>query len=273
MNIIFRHIVKIGLEIAARENIKKSDGIVIPDSATQQIACFAHDTITRKIMLYGVFEKHELMAVKKLLIDQRITCDTCLDIGANIGNHTLFFADFFTKVISFEPNERPFKLLKFNSSLTDNIQPFNIGLSTNTMELPAKLKPLNSGSARICDNDESDTFFSVVSLDDFLVDNKHSNISFMKIDVEGHELMVLQGAKSTIIQHKPMIALEMHFKKDIKNNVEILDLLEELGYQQTYILRYRFFGALNYFFKNMSISEFRNLPIRNYRMVLFEASK
>jgi hypothetical protein len=64
--------VKIGLEIAARENIKKSDGIVIPDSATQQIACFAHDTITRKIMIDGVFEKHELMAVKKLLIDQKV---------------------------------------------------------------------------------------------------------------------------------------------------------------------------------------------------------
>ena len=273
MNIILRHIVKIGLDIAARENLKKSEGNVIPDNATQQIACFAHDTISRKIMLDGVFEKNELMALKKFLSDQRITCDTCLDIGANIGNHSLFFADLFSKVISFEPNERPFKLLKFNSSLAENIQPFNLGLSTKTMELPVKLRPLNSGSARICNNENPDTFFSVVSLDDFLMKNEHSDISFMKIDVEGHELMVLKGAKSTLEKYKPIIALEMHFKKDIKNNLDILELLEKFGYRRTYILRNRLFDANNYFFKDMSISEFKNLPKRNYKMVLFETSK
>ena len=145
----------------ARENLKKSEGKVIPDNATQIDTCFAHDTISRKIMLDGVFEKNELLALKKFLSDENITCDTCLDIGANIGNHSLFFADLFSKVISFEPNERPFKLLKFNSSLVENIQAFNLGLSTKNMELPVKLRPLNSGSAKICDNESPDTFFQL----------------------------------------------------------------------------------------------------------------
>ena len=271
MNIILRQIVKIGLDIAARENLKKSEGKVIPDNATQQIACFAHDTISRKIMLDGVFEKNELLALKKHLSDENITCDTCLDIGANIGNHSLFFADLFSKVISFEPNERPFKLLKFNSSLVENIQAFNLGLSTKTMELPVKLRPLNSGSAKICDNESPDTFFSVVSLDDFFKEKKERDISFIKIDVEGHELMVLQGAKLTLEKHKPIVALEMHFKKDIKNNLDILELLEKIGYSQAYILKNRLFGSSNYFFSDMPISEFKNLPTRNYKMVLFQA--
>ena len=103
--------------------------------------------------------------------------------------------------------------------------------------------------------------------------NEHSDISFMKIDVEGHELMVLKGAKSTLEKYKPIIALEMHFKKDIKNNLDILELLEKFGYRRTYILRNRLFDANNYFFKDMSISEFKNLPKRNYKMVLFETSK
>ena len=125
----------------------------------------------------------------------------------------------------------------------------------------------NRGEKRI--TNDGNYKISVKPLDEvFLKKNKNC---FMKIDVEGHELMVLQGAKLTLEKHKPIVALEMHFKKDIKNNLDILELLEKIGYRQAYILKNRLFGSSNYFFSDMPISEFKNLPTRNYRMVLFQA--
>jgi len=50
--------------------------------------------------------------------------------------------------------------------------------------------------------------------------------SIIKIDVEGHELQTLEGAKNTIEKHKPMILIEIH---DFENS-EIPKFLESLGY-------------------------------------------
>ena len=40
---------------------------------------------------------------------------TVLDIGANIGNHSLFFSNYFYKVLSFEPHPKIFKVLAINT--------------------------------------------------------------------------------------------------------------------------------------------------------------
>ena len=53
----------------------------------------------------------------------------CIDIGANIGNHSLYFSDFYRKVYSFEPSEKIFNVLSLNSKLVNNIQCFNFGCS------------------------------------------------------------------------------------------------------------------------------------------------
>ena len=52
-----------------------------------------------------------------------------MDIGANIGNHALYFSDYFRWVHCFEPNPRTFKVLALNAELASNITCFNVGIS------------------------------------------------------------------------------------------------------------------------------------------------
>ncbi|HIG67318.1 MAG TPA: hypothetical protein EYQ44_05795 [Porticoccaceae bacterium] len=85
MNIVTRNLLKVLLESASKSNIKQYP----------QMVCFSHDAISRKIFIDGLFEKRELDVLKVFLEQELHDFDTCLDIGANIGNHSLFFSDIF----------------------------------------------------------------------------------------------------------------------------------------------------------------------------------
>jgi hypothetical protein len=94
-------------------------------------AIFAHDAIGRYINLFGVFEREELDFVFEFLapLDCEFKKGLALDVGANIGNHAMYFSDYFYQVKAYEPNGDCFQILKFNASQCDNIIPENIGLS------------------------------------------------------------------------------------------------------------------------------------------------
>ena len=107
------------LERASKRNIKEYP----------QMICFAHDTISRKIFIDGLFEKRELEVLKVFLQKELTSFNTCLDIGANIGNHSILLSKFFKKVTSFEPQKEVFEVLKLNTRKIKNILPINKGLS------------------------------------------------------------------------------------------------------------------------------------------------
>ena len=79
-------------------------------------AMFFNDTLSSELMINGVFDRDELDLVSNI-IDKEIF----IDIGANIGNHTLYFKNSFKKIYSFEPHPKTYKILKF-SQLYSNVQ-------------------------------------------------------------------------------------------------------------------------------------------------------
>jgi hypothetical protein len=83
----------------------------------KSIAIFAHDYIGHQINLNGFFEKEYLDLFKNFIlpIKEYIEKGFVLDIGANIGNHTIYFSEIFSKIRSFEPDPDTFELLKFNT--------------------------------------------------------------------------------------------------------------------------------------------------------------
>ena len=103
-----------------KEHIKKFPNIAHP----------AFDVIGPHISLFGRFEHNELKVLEERVFN-KIDCSnsTCLDIGANIGNHSVFFANFFSNIYSFEPYPDSYYLLKFNSKNFNNIKTFNFGAS------------------------------------------------------------------------------------------------------------------------------------------------
>ena len=90
------------------------------------LARLAFDLVGLKVSIYGRFENDELKVLENNVFN-RIDCSnsSCLDIGANIGNHSVFFSN----VYSFEPHPDNYYLLKFNTRKFKNIKTFNFGSS------------------------------------------------------------------------------------------------------------------------------------------------
>jgi FkbM family methyltransferase len=198
------------------------------------VAAFAFDYIGRDIALNGQFEREDLAALDDFLCPfrERFAQSTALDIGANIGNHSLFFARRFAAVHSFEPNPRTYGVLAVNAQLAPNITTHNVALGDEPGLLTLTFNPLNVGEASLIAGqgaagaDHSDV--KVEILDDFLP--RLDQITLMKIDVEGFEAPVLRGARQTIQTHRPIVVFEQNADAFIEGRSEVAELLQREGY-------------------------------------------
>lgn len=168
------------------------------------------------------------------------TCDNFLnenkcviDVGAHIGWYTIDMAKKSKHVYAFECSPKSFNYLCSNIALNNldyNVSKFNCALSNINTSLPYFIRDPKDGGGNGISKFEYDDVNEVPSilvpckpLDDF----HFENINFIKMDVEGHEKQVLQGAKQTIISNDyPKILFESW--DDEKPNLPIKELKEEL---------------------------------------------
>ncbi|EAJ5474951.1 FkbM family methyltransferase [Campylobacter jejuni] len=165
-----------------------------------------------------------------------------VDIGANVGNHSLFLASKGIEVIAFEANPKLCEIIKENikiNNFEDKITLFNYGLSNKREKANfTKEKPSNYGGMTLkC---QSKGTIQCDTLDSFTIQEK---IDLIKIDVEGMELAVLQGAEQTILRNKPFIFLESN---EVVSFYNIKRFLEKLQYVHQEILGD--YGALIHIF-------------------------
>ena len=138
------------------------------------------------------------------------------DIGANSGLYSpeIAFHNQSAKIYAFEP--QPDCALKLETTVSlnrwgDRFKVLRLGLSDQKGELSLSL----SGSGSTFDdafNDYKSTkriVCNVDTLDNFIKSNSITRIDFVKIDVEGHELQVLMGAKESIGQFRPILFVEI----------------------------------------------------------------
>lgn len=174
------------------------------------------------------------------IIYRNIKNGCILDIGANIGNHTLYF--FFecgiNQAYCFEPVLSTFNILQKNISINNlNNRTSLINAAIGAHEGFASVShydDANIGSTQISLN-ESGTI-PVKSIDSM---NIKSCINLIKIDVEGFEVGVIEGCLKTIERDKPYIMIEIQQE----NLDQIIGLLSKLGYQyhQLNIVNYLFY--------------------------------
>jgi len=74
-----------------------------------------------------------------------------------------------------------------------------------------------------------------ITLDEFITQHKIGHIDFIKIDVEGHELSVLQGGVNSIKQFRPSLLIEIEQRHHQQAITEIFNYVKELGYQGFYL--------------------------------------
>jgi FkbM family methyltransferase len=206
-----------------------------------QVACFSFDHVSQFIITRGRYEQEELKSLQELVFPKLTNKRYCLDIGANIGNHSLFFSNYFEKIISFEPNPKTFKVLCLNTEDVLNIDAKNIGASDSKRQVKAQLNSSNIGATKIVSagqmsksNEKGYIQFNVDRLDDYLPETILSQIDFIKIDVEGHELSALSGLKSTLKNFDPVIAFESLAEDFIDGENPTIDTLKSYGYINFY---------------------------------------
>ena len=110
-----RQMIKTIVDFFSKRYIEKKLVQYAKENSTSfpQLACYTFDYIAIQINIYGRYENELLECLSGLLskaaVDKR---RICLDVGANIGNHSLYFSHYFDRVISFEPNKKIFQILK-----------------------------------------------------------------------------------------------------------------------------------------------------------------
>ena len=229
-----------------------------------------NDHISLKIIIDGWFERRELDALKHFFLKNNYPTKLCLDVGANIGNHSLFFSTIFDQVVSFEPLLKTYKILEINSLLVDNIKTFNFGISDEDKQMPAAVSEGNLGATKLVDSSEDfDETLNLKKLDSFLEEKKIHEVSYIKYDIEGHEIFALRGSEQVIKNSSPIISLELEMTKHYENCLEAIDYLKVCGYKSAYILKNSFSGGLPSNFKKLSIDDFLKMKKRRHKMVLF----
>jgi FkbM family methyltransferase len=204
-----------------------------------RMAIFSFDAIGHHINLFGRYENPELQALAEIVKKNRLT-GCALDVGANIGNHAIFFAELFDVVHAFEPNPSILPLLTYNLRNHSNVRIHPYGASLKSAVMSAVLPPANLGGGRIARNIEeggSCVEFALRSLDE--VDDLAGckEVDLIKLDVEGHELEAITGAEELIKRHRPLIAIEQNADQIKGGSSPALDSLRSLGYMHFYEIR------------------------------------
>lgn len=184
----------------------------------------------------GLYEPEAAQSIRPFLK----VGDCCVDVGANLGYYTIIMAKWVGSrgfVIAFEPFPANFEILKKNVHLN--------GLQNVVLE-PKALSNRN-GSLRLI-HSISDEFSATPSVTGYAVDGEQDSVqvptcrlddyvaglgrvpSFIKIDVEGAELSVLEGASNTLFSIRPVLLVEIH---DWGTNeaARVCKLLSEFQYQ------------------------------------------
>jgi FkbM family methyltransferase len=196
------------------------------------------------IYLLGAFEPETVRFYRQLIKPG----DVVLDLGANIGAHTLHFARAVSpggKVFAFEPTEFAFKKLQVNVALNPQFAP---AVSAQQMllndrtgaEVPASIYsswPLEHEEglhAKHLGKLRSTSGALSATLDDAAGELGITRVDFVKLDVDGHELPVLRGATGLLKKFQPPILIELcpHVCVEAGYSfAELVEVLAGLGYR------------------------------------------
>jgi len=227
-----------------------------------QFVLLNHDYVSSDIIIDGYYEIKELKILCEWL-KQKKKINCVLDVGAYLGNHTLFFSNYFKNIISFEPNSFSFKLLELNTRNKNNIKIYNFGLSNKNSIKDFYSYNLNYGGSSTKKNNKLK--FQKIKAKFLKYDNLKikKKIDLIKIDVEGDELNVLQGMNICLNKHKPIVIFECH-KKEFKNGTtKVIEFLKKKNYKN-------FYSIENYRSSNVDIvDKFLNL----IKFILFSRKK
>jgi FkbM family methyltransferase len=190
------------------------------------------------------YERHVLERIRDRLRARAATGGTiaaCIDAGAFIGTHAIYFARYcgLTRVTAFEPNPNVVPVLMANiatNAVTGIVRVENqaLGAASGRARQLRAIGP-NLGTTSVAYDAAGE--LTVTRIDDQELSDP---VTLIKIDVEGNEMAVLAGARETIQRDKPVLCVEVHGAKNLRLFQRFLNhhgywIVDCLGASPTYI--------------------------------------
>jgi len=199
-------------------------------------------TIIEKLHFYHRVFRYRFHTEKtqlKNLLNLNLKSTTTIDIGANRGIYSYWLAKSVTsngQVIAFEPQKEMCKEIKKYCKWHKfkHVTVINQGISNVEANLSLFIEEIGDGSATfeesLKNNQQNQKLkIQVVTLDTYVMLHDLKKISFIKIDVEGHENKVIEGAQKTLMKFKPFVQVEIADTHSDATH-SLIKMFIELGY-------------------------------------------
>ena len=218
-----------------------------------------NDYVSMDILIDGYYELKELQVLFGWL-KNKIKFNNVVDVGAYLGNHSVYFSNYFKGVISFEPNPYSYDLLKINTKQKKNIKIYNFGLSNKNSTEDFYNYEFNHGGSSVIKNKKIPHTKHRAKFYSFDKLNLKKKIDLIKIDVEGNELNVLKGMKETIQKSSPIILFETQKKEIFNGTSAVINYLKSIEYNKFYSIenypntKVTIFNKIAYYMKFIFLS-------------------
>lgn len=182
-----------------------------------------NNSVEFTLFYLGAFEKPLLFFLRDTMLNLKQSADvhklSFFDIGANIGQHSLFMSLHADQVHSFEPYSVVSQKLELHIEINgiSNITLHKVGLSNQQEELDfyaptGRNQGIGSFDAgTVSKGNKNLGKLALVRGDDYLTQNKLQDIALLKIDVEGFEKNVVAGLRDTLEKSRPVIVIEVTY--------------------------------------------------------------
>jgi len=200
--------------------------------------------IRSQVMRMAISPDYPFDIEAKLLRTLGIHPKVMLDVGANTGIYSSILEDIVgsENLYMFEPLPDLYRFLKLRFKKA-NVFNFALSYKEGQQSIRVPFIDGNRADTRASFNqhvEPNQTGFEEVAvrffpLDRIAKDLKLQEIGFVKIDVEGHELEVLEGGRETLARFKPMLLIEIESRHHQFPITKIFSWLDEMGYRGYYI--------------------------------------
>lgn len=191
------------------------------------------DTDFDRWILDGNYQKEHRDGILSFLKKQGCEFNNCLDIGAHVGFWLKDLQNAFGMVYAFEPISDVRECLKKNVE-KDNYLLFDFGLGDKNEKVMVNYIPEETGNTYV--SDQGNREIEIRRLDEI----KLPKIDYIKIDAEGYEIKVLQGAEGLITRDEPYIHVEVKDKILERHGLTAADIdkyFEEIDYKKVYRIK------------------------------------